>query len=623
MDVIFDRGLAVASATLLGGVAWQLGGVRAETMAWALPALVVLAILVAIRWWSWRPSGAPIGWWWGLPMVFWASIQTMWLSPLPDRTWLDAVQWGWMAAGWMVAVHLMREPGARRILVWSVGVVTLVGVAAAGYQHWVDPAWLPMGRRLPEQYWGRSSGIFGGPNNFAMLLAMLLPVTTAWAFQLKRSRLARIGALFAVGLLGSGLLLTVSRGTWLAFAVALSAWPLTYPHWTLGRRLLGAVGVLVVAGVLLALAYWMVPMVRARIDIMRANSGEVTRPIMWRAAGQLWCESPWVGAGGGSFQVLLERHRPPRFWDAPRWVHNDYLNTLCEYGLVGLGASFGVVAVGVGGVWFRRRKRVSEVEDPAEDVFAKGLGIGLLALALATFIDFHLKIPALVLVAAGGGAEWLRRIAPRRQRSPESILGGRPRALVAVGFASVALAVVWDAPVRLLAEADRAHAREAINALAGQSGTPEYSAAVVVAIDQLERAVARDAGNRAAWGDLAMALALQEHAVGPVDRTRLGETAEAAARRALAISSVGHESWLRLGTALDLQGRWGEAGQAFAEAVHQAPNSQVAWYYQAFHWSRRPAGIPLARAALAICLRLDPWYPPANALRIELERSNR
>src|SRR5690606_8895199 len=120
-----------------------------------------------------------------------------------------------------------------------------------------------------------------------------------------------------------------------------------------------------------------------------------------------------------------------------------------------------------------------------------------------------------------------------------------------------------------------------------------------------------------AWSDLSYALAQGI-------RLELGDTAvavveaEAAARRAIALGGEVAEHWLRLGVALDVQNRWEEAGLAFGRAVTLAPTNAIVWYYQAYHFSLRPVARPFLRAALATCLRLDPYLPEGNALRAAL-----
>jgi Flp pilus assembly protein TadD len=101
----------------------------------------------------------------------------------------------------------------------------------------------------------------------------------------------------------------------------------------------------------------------------------------------------------------------------------------------------------------------------------------------------------------------------------------------------------------------------------------------------------------------------------------LGREAEVAARRALALTAVLPEAWVRLGVALDMQDRWVEAGPYFARAVELAPAAVNIRYYLAYHLSLRPVTQALARSTVDACLLLDPSHRAAQALRQQLATS--
>jgi Flp pilus assembly protein TadD len=138
--------------------------------------------------------------------------------------------------------------------------------------------------------------------------------------------------------------------------------------------------------------------------------------------------------------------------------------------------------------------------------------------------------------------------------------------------------------------------------------------------DAFARAVALDPKNAQAWADLSYALSLWMHEE-PARTKELGREAEVAARRALALTAVLPEAWVRLGVALDMQDRWVEAGQYFARAVELAPAAVNFRYYFAYHLSLRPVTQALARSTVDACLLLDPYHRAAQALRHQLATS--
>jgi Flp pilus assembly protein TadD len=168
------------------------------------------------------------------------------------------------------------------------------------------------------------------------------------------------------------------------------------------------------------------------------------------------------------------------------------------------------------------------------------------------------------------------------------------------------------------AEALRNTARQAIDRLAlGEPAVATRRATLTRARTDLVRARSLDPGNAQAWADLSYALSLWMHEE-PARTMELGRKAEVAARRALALTAVWPEAWVRLGVALDMQDRWGDAGEAFVRAFSLAPNAVNIRFYYAYHLAQRPFTRAMARAEVETCLRLDPGHRPAQVLRQQL-----
>lgn len=616
-----SAGLAWMQAALLAlNLAWTtlcLGGFLAETMvvtsALAFGGFALLLARCALEKGGDAARLHPAGWYFA-PFLAYALMNVFWVTPVRWLGWRDWLGWAQMIATFWIALDVARAPGPRRFVLATVAALGVVLVALASYQRFFDPHWLMLGRVQAEQFMGRASGAFGIPNSLAAFLLLLIPIALAagWpganqrAEAPARGRPSARGAAVLAGIFIFGLVLTVSRGAWISLGLALVIWPLLARgrawRWR-GRR--AGLTLAVVLGAGLAL-YATLPGVRERFDLLARESGERTRPIMWRAAWQLWREAPALGTGAGSYNVLFERHRPEGYRDEPRWGHNDYLNTLSDYGAIGFALFFGA---GAAVMW-----RVARSDKQP----SCGIGVGLVAFALSLSIDFHLKLPALALVAASCAARWVGDAWPLRPKRHAPIwrwAGG----LAALGMGFFLGAV---ARAHYQAETWRAEARASVDALAAKPLAPAGErAALGVAQATLQRASALDGGNAQAWADVAYVdslLARHEPARTPA----LGREAEAAARRAIALTRVVPEFWWRLGVALDMQGRWVEAGAAFATATALAPRLALGWYYQAYHLSHQPLMRAQALSAVATCLRLDPDNRVAELLREQLA-SNR
>ncbi|MGC4075134.1 MAG: O-antigen ligase family protein [Nibricoccus sp.] len=591
---------------------------RAETMvlSWALTG-IALASQLAIS--AWNGERAHAAGFWLLPFLGYAAVSVLLITPVPwigKREWLG---WAQLIATFWVSLNGLRRPLPRLVVLGMGLAVAVFAVVLAAYQRFIAPDWLMMNRTQVTQYIGRTSGCFGNPNNFAALLVLVIPPVLSLAWQRGATAVQRIlfGYLALVLLAGVGL--TISRGGWLALAVALACWPLFVrgQAWT-SRILLAATAL---AAVLMAgtALYSTVPLVKSRLDRLAEDRGEWSRPILWQASAQLFTSKPVLGTGAGSFNTLFERQRPERFNDEPQWVHNEYLNTLSDYGLVGFILFFGGVAV----VAWKVAARAA-----ASSVFAEvnvgwrapgvthALSVGLLAFAAACFVDFHLKIPALNMIVALVAAEVVRRHWPAKE-------AGEPEPLKQLGGVLVAVAVVIFTLAIALptyqAEASRYAGRQKIDALALNPNPTlnQQKEALMEARSLFGEALAFDDMNGQAWADSAYASALWSH-LAAHSRNELGKEAEASARQALARSDLVPEFWIRLGVALDLQGRWTEGSEAFLKALILAPASSLAWYHQGYHLSLNPRAKKLAEAAVATCLRLDPDYLAARSLQQRL-----
>lgn len=314
-----------------------------------------------------------------IPFLIFGAWSSGWWTPVPWLGWQDWLHWARMAAVFWVVLHGIRAARVQEAMFWGLAALGVLATGMAVYQQVADPAWLMMGRRQAGQFIGRSSGFLGIPNSLAALLNLLLPPMLALTFQRRAGAVQRVFCGYLAALFAGGILLTVSRGAWLSLGLALAAWPMLAFH-DAARRWRWSLGVAVLLAATVAGLYLNVETVRVRIDSLLNNRGETTRAIMWRAGWSLVREQPMLGTGAGSYGVLFERYRPGRFWDQPQWAHNDYLNTLSDYGVVGFLLSFGVAAL-----FFRSWRRPfwrepgsGPADGPAEQCarFAPGLSSG-------------------------------------------------------------------------------------------------------------------------------------------------------------------------------------------------------------------------------------------------------
>ncbi len=610
-----------------------LGGYRAETMVVtsALNA-VMLALHFGRRATSTElPPLHPAGWWL-LPFLSYAAANVRWFSPVPWLGWQDWLGWAQLAGVFWIVINDIRTAAARKFLFNVILALAICSVALACYQRFVKPDWLMLGGTQTAQFLARSSGPFAVPNSFAAMLVLVLPAVAFPMWRRGATAVARVWAGYLTAVLLLGLGLTISRGAWIGLTVAVMASPWLVAGIGWRRRMAMSAGILAAVMAAGAVVYTAVPQTRERLDFLMRDGGERSRPVMWRAAWRIFIESPALGGGAGSYSTLFEKHRPEHEQKDPQWAHNDYLNTLSDYGAVGFGLFFGACGVMVWRAARGRRARGStervnavaamERDDGESRGMVTAWAVGLLAFALHLVVDFHLKIPALAMLAATIAGLSVTGLGPRVDRLRESpvTLGNswlRRTANGVSGGLILGLGIWWVVPL-YRAEGLRDNVRRRLDALSvpGRSAMDRQVVASK-AREELSHALELDPANAQAWADRAYATAILGHD----DRAReheLGRAAEADARRALAHGRGVPAFFLRLGVGLDLQGRWLEAGAAFSEALRLAPVSATTWFHYAYHLSLNRVTIPLSRAAIATSLRLDHSRPEAESLRQQL-----
>ena len=123
------------------------------------------------------------------------------------------------------------------------------------------------------------------------------------------------------------------------------------------------------------------------------------RRDMWSAAARMWQDHFWWGVGPAHFDYRFPEYRPESLQMRPGHAHNDYLNLLADWGAVGGIIVLAGMAAFALGLWqTRRHVRRSENHFGSamsnRHAFFIGAACGLLALAVHSFVDFNLHIPA-------------------------------------------------------------------------------------------------------------------------------------------------------------------------------------------------------------------------------------
>ncbi len=255
----------------------------------------------------------------------------------------------------------------------------------------------------------RASGLYISPNHYAGFLEITAVLGLSVVWWSTRKPAVRIFAGWATLCVGVGLLLSQSRGGVLCAGVALAAWAgiSLWMHWLKRPQGLGMASFAILAALALVLGAggWVASQNFELQQRLATTFGRDIRVANWAAALDQFHSAPVFGTGAGTHLYLGRLYRRPELQSDPIHAHNDYLELLAEYGVLGaVGmAIFLALHVRHGGQAIGRCARALRMQgDSNSDELA--LIIGALAagagIAAHSLIDFNLHIPGNALVMA-------------------------------------------------------------------------------------------------------------------------------------------------------------------------------------------------------------------------------
>jgi O-antigen ligase len=365
-----------------------------------------------------------------LVLLLW--IARLWFNPRPQFLW-PPICWAVLAfALYAIGRYLTAdiEYVARqeliRVLLYAflffailnniqrqeftqITVLTLVFLAMAisGYAIFQyvtnsDRVWFAL-----KPYPHRGSGTYISPNHLGGFLEMLVPLGLAYTLSSRLSHVTKILVGYASLVILAGVAVTVSRGSWIATTLALLLFFVILSLYRAHRLAAFLALIFIIAG-----AAYLVPKSqffhqRAR-QLVNTNTGQIdddTRFDIWRSAFQMWRENPWWGVGPAHFDRQFRRFRPENIQMQPERAHNDILNTLTDWGIVGVvlvASAFAFLGIGLVKTWPAVRvtqRDIGEKKRSNKFAFVLGASIGLVALLIHSVVDFNMHIPANAIIA--------------------------------------------------------------------------------------------------------------------------------------------------------------------------------------------------------------------------------
>ncbi len=250
---------------------------------------------------------------------------------------------------------------------------------------------IPAGAVVTDAAVPRIRGLFGSPNNLALVLERALPLAFGFALMAARDRERRL-AWTAFTIVAVGLVLTFSRGAWVGALLGISVAAL--PLWLVLPRITRAVS-LVTVGLAAALIALTAGFDRLGAVFRAGDAGGERRLAVWDAAWRM-IQDNWVfGVGPDNFLHHYRAYLRPDAWREPNLSHphNLVLDAWVSVGIFGLIALAVIVAL-FWIDWLRVARRVPAPERP----LAYGLAGAMVAALAHGVVDHSFFLPELAAV---------------------------------------------------------------------------------------------------------------------------------------------------------------------------------------------------------------------------------
>lgn len=461
----------------------------------------------------------------------------------------------------------------------------------------------------PAQYMKRGSGTYICPNHLAGFLELILPLALSYLLMGKLSHVTRILVGYASLVILAGLAATVSRGGWIAAGISLMVLFAILIR-IRSYRLPSLIAMVILVG--LAVNFVSQAQITKKRFGQMFTDGKVGdfRFRVWEPAVQIWKESPWLGVGPAHFDYRFREYRPVDVQMTAYRVHNDYLNTLVDFGVIGgllVASAFVLLYAGVFKTWkyVQRASEHSNSRKSNKGAFVMGASIGLLAILLHSVVDFNMHIPAnaiLTITLMALLSSHLRFATDNYWLSLRRI--GRP--LLTLLLLSGALYLGSQATVRAREHALWQQAQQA----------PPHSLKKAAILEKAFEVEDKNFETAYAIGECWRVQSWQ----GEANYRELARKAMHWFEISMRLNPYDGYSWMRYGMCLHWLGRHPEAGPYFDQAAKLDPNG----YYMVAHqgWHRLQLGdLEEARAWFVRSLQLKwPGNPIAAAYRDLVDR---
>lgn len=240
-------------------------------------------------------------------------------------------------------------------------------------------------------YKDRVSATYICPNHFAGLLVIVIPFAFAYLINLKRGFFAKFIFSILILVMIAALALSQSRGGWAALTASL----ITVTLVSIRKIKLPFTAVILPALIIIVLLVFLESNTNTLYDRVTSSFDENDLSISSRK--QAWIDTfkmaagwHFLGSGPGTYEYAITRYQSPGFFVRINFAHNDYLQTLAEYGVIGFVLILSILFI----IMKTASSLINLTNKKTDVVFIAGYIGVFIGIAVHSFVDFNMRIPA-------------------------------------------------------------------------------------------------------------------------------------------------------------------------------------------------------------------------------------
>ncbi len=240
-------------------------------------------------------------------------------------------------------------------------------------------------------YQKRISATYICPNHFAGLLEMMIPFAVSYAImsRLKVTWKCIIGASGLVMI--TAMVFTQSRGGW----AALGAGMITVGLVSIRKVKVPVVALATPAIITAALLVFLLastPTLKERVTetFQEEDTSYANRKYAWLDTLEMAKHNFILGSAPGTYKYAFTRYQRPGYFVQVNHAHNDYLQTLAEYGIIGLMIVMAMIVI----VSRTAGRMMGALKDRDDLACISGIFGAFIAICVHSFVDFNMHIPA-------------------------------------------------------------------------------------------------------------------------------------------------------------------------------------------------------------------------------------